>query len=78
MEELRAELASLSQALAEHQAAHHEKSRQLEAMQAELRTAKDEQTFWEQMAAEVEAEKKKNADLKLEIHFAPAHQPESD
>jgi type I restriction enzyme R subunit len=56
-EELRAELASLSKALADYQAAHHEKSQQLEAMQAELRTAKDEQTFWEQMAAEVEAEK---------------------
>lgn len=56
-EELRDELASLSKALIEHRAAHQEKSQQLEAMQAELQAAKDEQTFWAQMAAEVEAEK---------------------
>ena len=56
-DELRQELAALSQALAEHQAAHHETSQQLQAMQAQLQTAKDEQTFWEQLAAEVEAEK---------------------
>ena len=56
-EELRQELASLSKTLSEHQAAHQEAAQQLQAMQAQLRTAKNEQTFWEQMAAEVEAEK---------------------
>lgn len=56
-EELRQELASLSKTLADHQAAHHEAAQQLQAMQAQLQAAKDEQTFWEQMAAEVEAEK---------------------
>jgi type I restriction enzyme, R subunit len=55
--ELRAELDSLSQALANHEAAHQEKSRHLEALQTALRAAKDEQTFWENMAAETEAEK---------------------
>lgn len=55
--ELRAELESLSVALAEHQAAHHEKSQQLESLESALRAAKDEQSFWETMAAESEAEK---------------------
>ena len=55
--ELRAELGTLSKELAEYQTAHHEKARQLDAMEAELRAAKDEQSFWENMAAEVEAEK---------------------
>ncbi len=56
-EELRQELASLSKVLADHQAAHQEAAQQLQATQAQLQAAKDEQTFWEQMAAEVEAEK---------------------
>ncbi len=51
------ELAALSKTLAEHQAAHQEQVQQLEALAAQLRIAKDEQTFWEQMAIEVEAEK---------------------
>jgi type I restriction enzyme R subunit len=55
--ELRAELESLSAALAEHQAAHQEKSQQLESLESALRAAKDEQSFWETMAAESEAEK---------------------
>lgn len=55
--ELRAELESLSKALSEHQAAHQKKDRQLEAMEAQLKATKDEQSFWEQMAAEVDAEK---------------------
>jgi len=55
--ELRAELESLSAALAEHQAAHDENSRQLESLEAALRAAKDEQSFWETIAAESEAEK---------------------
>ena len=55
--ELRAELESLAKELAEYQTAHHEKARQLDAMEAELRSAKDEQSFWETMAAEAEVEK---------------------
>jgi len=56
-DELRAELAALSKTLTDHQAAHQEQAQQVEALTAQLRTAKDEQSFWEQMAAEVDAEK---------------------
>ena len=56
-EELRTELESLSKTLAEHQEAYQQKDLQLEAMEAQLKAAKDEQSFWEQMAAEVDAEK---------------------
>lgn len=55
--ELRVELSALSKAVADHHAAHQEQSQQVDAMAAELRAAKDEQSFWEQMAAEAEAEK---------------------
>lgn len=56
-EELKAELAKLNKALAEHQAAHHEVAERLSSAEAKLREAKDEQTFWEQMAAEAEQAK---------------------
>ncbi len=56
-EGLRAELATLAKALANHEAEQQDRSQQLEALAAQLRAAKDEQAFWEQMAAEVEAEK---------------------
>lgn len=56
-QELRAELETLSSQLAQHQTAHQEKAHQLDAMEAELKAAKDEQTFWENLAAEAEAEK---------------------
>ena len=57
-DELRAELAALAKSLADYQAAHEEKSQQLVALEEQLRAARDEQTFWEDLAAEVEAEKK--------------------
>lgn len=56
-EELRAELATLSKALADHQAAHHEATERLASAEAKLREAKDEQSFWEQMAVEAEEAK---------------------
>ncbi len=56
-EELRAELASLSATLAEQQAARQEQQQQLAELTAQLQAAKDEQSFWERMAEEVEAEK---------------------
>jgi type I restriction enzyme R subunit len=56
-QELRTELETLSNELAQYQAAHHEKAQQLDAMEAELKAAKDEQTFWENLATEAEAEK---------------------
>lgn len=55
--ELRAELDTLSKALADYEASHHEKSQRLESLEAALLAAKDEQSFWETMAAESEAEK---------------------
>ena len=48
---------ALSKALAEHQAAHHEATERLASTEAKLREAKDEQTFWEQMATEAEQAK---------------------
>jgi len=56
-QELRTELETLANELAQYQTAHHEKAQQLDAMEAELKAAKDEQTFWENLATEAEAEK---------------------
>jgi type I restriction enzyme, R subunit len=56
-QELRAELAALRKALAEYQAAHHDATQQLASAEAKLREAKNEQTFWEQMATEAEEAK---------------------
>jgi type I restriction enzyme, R subunit len=55
--ELRAELTRLNQVLEQDRTAHQETAQRLEAAEARLREAKDEQTFWEQMASEVEAAK---------------------
>ncbi|QSQ27605.1 type I restriction-modification system endonuclease [Pyxidicoccus parkwayensis] len=55
--ELRAELAMLSKALADHQSAQQEVTERLASTEAELREAKDEQAFWEQMAVEAEQAK---------------------
>ncbi len=49
--DLHSELDRLSQELATYRAAHHEAAQQLESMEAKLRAANDEQTFWEQLAA---------------------------
>lgn len=56
-EELRAEFLTLSNALAEYQAAHQDVSERLASTEAKLREAKDEQAFWEQMAVEAEQAK---------------------
>ena len=56
-EELRAELATLGKALADHEAAHQETSERLASMEAKLREARDEQAFWEQLAVEAEEAK---------------------
>jgi type I restriction enzyme R subunit len=53
-DDLRAELARLTKELEEHRAAHHEFVQHLESTEAKLREAKDEQSFWEQMAVEAE------------------------
>ena len=78
-DELRAELAALSKTLADHQVEHHERAQQLEALAEQLRTAKDEQAFWEQMAIEIEAEQAKigalSAKLGLSLQEAAVIQP---
>lgn len=56
-EELRGELATLSKALAEYQAAHQDATERLASTEAKLREAKDEQSFWEQVAIEAEQAK---------------------
>jgi type I restriction enzyme R subunit len=56
-EELREELLALSKTLAEYQAAHQGATERLASTEAKLREAKNEQTFWEQMAIEAEEAK---------------------
>lgn len=53
-EELRNELARLNSELAQFQASQQKTVQQLEATTAQLRTAQEEQQFWEQMAIEAE------------------------
>ncbi len=55
--ELRAELERLNQAVTDYQSAHRDVAQQLEAAQWQLREAKDERSFWEQLAAEAEQAK---------------------
>lgn len=76
-DELRAELALLSKALQEYQATHHETAERLEATEAKLREAKNEQTFWEQMAAESEQAKVALEKRLAEQQTASAAQPKS-
>ncbi len=68
-QDLRAELAQLAQALDKYRASHHETAQRLESAEAKLKQAQNEQSFWEQMAAE--AERAKDALLqKLAAHHA--------
>ena len=55
--DLRAELTRLKQALEQDRATYQETTQRLDAAEAGLREARDEQTFWEQMASEAEAAK---------------------
>ena len=56
-EALRTELARLNHALAQFQTSQQETAQQLAATTAQLRTAQEEQQFWEQMASEAEEAK---------------------
>jgi len=76
-DELRAEMALLSTALQEYQATHHETAEQLVATEAKLREAKNEQAFWEQMAAESEQAKVALEKRLAEQQTASAAQPKS-
>ncbi len=53
-EDLRKELDGLRQALDEFRSSHATTASERDALRTELRSAKDDQTFWEQMAAEAE------------------------
>ena len=55
--ELRAELGRLAQELVDSRAVHHDAALQLENMETQLRAARDEQSFWEQMAVEADGAK---------------------
>lgn len=55
--ELRAEMERLEKVLADYQATHAQVTEQLTITEANLRDAKDEQAFWERMAAETEQAK---------------------
>jgi type I restriction enzyme, R subunit len=52
--ELRAELLRLNNALQEYQATQRQTSQQLELVEATLKTAREEQLFWEQMAIDTD------------------------
>lgn len=56
-ENLRLELERLTKELQDYQATHQETAVRLEAMESNLLKAKDEQTFWEQMAQDTEQAK---------------------
>ena len=56
-EELKAELSRLTAGLESYQSKHHEVAEKLESTEASLNTAKSEQAFWEQMAADAEQAK---------------------
>jgi type I restriction enzyme R subunit len=53
-EDLRVELDRLNRRLGEYRAEHEEATERLGATEAQLREARDEQAFWEQMAAEAD------------------------
>jgi len=75
--ELRAELERLNQAVADYQFSHQEVVQQLEAVQTQLREAKDEQSFWEQLAAETEQAKASLEQRLAEQQNIVAAQPKS-
>ncbi|MDQ5984800.1 MAG: hypothetical protein CSYNP_00496 [Syntrophus sp. SKADARSKE-3] len=53
-DELKTELTRLSKVLDEYQMMHQKAERRLASVEANLRDAKDEQSFWEEMASEAE------------------------
>jgi type I restriction enzyme, R subunit len=55
--ELKAELDNLRAELAQHHAAHQDKSQALDQVHAQVKQAEDDRAFWEAMAAEAETAK---------------------
>lgn len=75
--ELRAELKRLNQLVDEFQTAHQDVALQLASAQQQLRSAKDEQGFWEQLATAAEQAKASLAQRLTEQQTAAAAQPKS-
>jgi type I restriction enzyme, R subunit len=69
------ELAALARELAAYRHTHAETTARLESLETELRAAKDEQAFWEQMAAESDQEKVRLARRLDELQAEAAAQP---
>ncbi len=75
--ELRAEMERLNNALADYQATHAQVAEKLSATEASLREAKDEQVFWENMAAETEQAKSALERRLAEQQAVSASQPKA-
>ena len=75
--ELRAELERLNQAVTDFQTAHQDVAQQLEAAQSKLREAKDERSFWEQLAEEAEQAKVSLEQRLVDQQTIAAAQPKS-
>lgn len=76
-DELHSEMERLSRELKTYQATHHETAELLGTTEAKLREAKNEQAFWEQMAAEAEQAKAALEKRLTEQQSAAAAQPKS-
>lgn len=76
--DLHNELARLNQELSTYRAAHHEAAQQLESMDAKLREAHNEQTFWEQLAQEAENAKAALAAQLATLQAQSAAQPKAN
>jgi len=74
---LRAELERLSHALEEYRATHRETEQQLLDTEQKLKAAKDEQSFWEQLAVETENAKAELAGRLVEQQGATPAQSKS-
>lgn len=74
---LRTELERLNKAVTDYQSAHQEVAQQLEDVQSQLREAKDERSFWEQLAAETEQAKASLEKYLVEQQNIAAAQPKS-
>lgn len=73
-DELRTELIRLTQALEAYQSEHQDTAQRLASMEATLKSAQDEQLFWEQMATEAEQAKAKLAQQLAQQQTATAPQ----
>lgn len=76
-EELKAELSRLNDELHKFRDQHQETAQQLEETAARLRAAKDEQTFWEQIAQEEEKTKAELSRKLAELQATAIAQPKT-